>query len=148
MISQGAFTNSRQNTPSKSLINMCFDRQTSITASFTATSSSHKSGLAMASQQRDLSKSVIDLAISTIKKTQHGVSIGTVPDHMQANLEVKKHVVLKHTGHDLISILDSSSRNDSVVSGHGYASSQYGLSETGKMLGDSDLVPTTMAGSA
>ena len=36
----------------------------------------------------DLSKNVIDLAISTIKKTHHGVTIATVPEDIKANLEV------------------------------------------------------------
>ena len=35
----------------------------------------------------DLSKNVIDLAISTIKKT-HSVTIATVPEEIKANLEV------------------------------------------------------------
>ena len=37
----------------------------------------------------DLSKNVIDLAISTIKKTHHGVTIATVPEQMKAALEVR-----------------------------------------------------------
>ena len=37
----------------------------------------------------DLSKNVIDLAISTIKKTHHGVTIATVPEEIKANLEVR-----------------------------------------------------------
>ena len=36
----------------------------------------------------DLSKNVIDLAISTIKKT-HSVTIATVPEEIKANLEVR-----------------------------------------------------------
>ena len=36
----------------------------------------------------DLSRSVIDLAISTIKKTHHGVTIASVTDRFQADKEV------------------------------------------------------------
>ena len=38
----------------------------------------------------DLSHGVIDLAVSTIKKTQHGVTMATVPEAMRANLEVSR----------------------------------------------------------
>ena len=36
----------------------------------------------------DLSRSVIDLAISTIKKTHHGVTIASVPANLQPDKEV------------------------------------------------------------
>ena len=36
---------------------------------------------------------VIDLAVSTIKKTQHGVTMATVPQAMRANLEVSRSII-------------------------------------------------------
>lgn len=41
----------------------------------------------------DLNQGVIDLAVSTIKKTQHGVTMATVPQAMRANLEVSRSVI-------------------------------------------------------
>ena len=36
----------------------------------------------------ELNKGVIDLAVTTIKKTQHGVTMAAVPESMKTNLEV------------------------------------------------------------
>ena len=36
----------------------------------------------------DLRRSVIDLAVSTIKKTHHGVTIASVPGNLQPDKEV------------------------------------------------------------
>ena len=41
----------------------------------------------------DLNQGVIDLAVSTIKKTQHGVTMATVPQAMRANLEVSRSII-------------------------------------------------------
>ena len=42
----------------------------------------------------DLSRSVIDLAISTIKKTHHGVTIASVSGKFQPDKEVKHYCIL------------------------------------------------------
>ena len=49
----------------------------------------------------DLSKNVIDLAISTIKKT-HSVTIATVPEEIKANLEVRLYSLVIDTIQDFL----------------------------------------------
>ena len=48
----------------------------------------------------DLSRNVIDLAISTIKKTHHSVTIASVPDRLQADKEVGLGTVSKKINED------------------------------------------------
>ena len=67
----------------------------------------------------DLSRSVIDLAISTIKKTHHGVTIASVTDRFQADKEVCNIRVtfsIKNLAITTIIVIKSSTIKNSSVS--------------------------------
>ena len=97
----------------------------------------------------DLSRSVIDLAISTIKKTHHGVTIASVSGKFQPDKEVN---TLLHNGEknflgqfNSIYFLFSknigiTSWNNSIAFRIRNPSSCKCFLETGEMLWNSDLV--------